>query len=159
MQRVLDAIAWLEAAGVAPPYSRPQVAFLARYSPGTGAFQNALGRCSSAGLVAYPSPGVVALTDAGRRAARHPDAPGDAATLQARVLDRIDGPMRRCLEPLLRAYPRALPREELAEAAGYQPGTGAFQNALGRLRTVGAIDYPDPGHAAALPWLFLGGAA
>lgn len=155
MQRVLDALAWLEAAGVGEPYSRPQVAFLARYAPGTGAFQNALGRCSSAGLVSYPSPGFVALTDDGRAAAQHPDAPGDAAEIQARVLERVDGPMRRCLEPLLRAYPRAMTREQLAEAAGYQAGTGAFQNALGRLRTVGAIDYPDRGHAVALPWLFL----
>jgi len=157
MQRVLDALAWLEAAGVSAPYSRPQVAFLARYAPGTGAFGNALGRCSSAGLVSYPSPGFVVLTDDGRAAAQHPDAPGSAEDLQARVLERIDGPMRRCLEPLLAVYPHSMSRERLAAEAGYQPGTGAFQNALGRLRTVGAIDYPDRGHAQALPWLALEG--
>jgi uncharacterized protein len=155
MQRVLDALAWLESAGLAPPFSREQVAFLASYKPGTGAFQNALGRLRSADLIAYPSGGTVALTDEGRSNARHPETPTTADELQRRVLHRIDGPMVRCLEPLLRCFPRPMTREELAEAAQYQVGTGAFQNALGRLRTLGCIEYPDRGHAVAREWLFL----
>jgi hypothetical protein len=158
MQRVLDALAWLEAAGLREPFSREQVAFLASYKPGTGAFQNALGRLRSADLISYPSGGTVAPTDAGRAAAHTPDTPTSAGEIQRRVLDRIDGPMQRCLTPLLLSYPRALTREQLADAAEYQVGTGAFQNALGRLRTLGCIDYPDRGHAVALGWLFLEGA-
>lgn len=155
MQRILDALAWLEAAGRPSPYSRVQVAFLARYKPGTGAFQNALGRLRTGGLVAYPSAGDVDLTDSGRATARAPDAPLDAVGMQAMVRERIDGPMRRCLDPLIEAYPQSLARENLAADAGYTAGTGAFQNALGRLRSLELIDYPDKGHAVALPVLFL----
>ncbi len=157
MQRVLDAIAWLEVAGLEPPYAREQVAFLARYKPGTGSFNNALGRLNGAGLVTYPGGGKVEMTDAGRAAAHRPDAVSGADELQSRVLKKCDGPMQRCLEPLLACFPRPMTRERLAEAARYEFGTGSFNNALGRLRTCGCIAYPDRGHVVARGWLFLEG--
>lgn len=53
----------------------------------------------------------------------------------------------------------ALSRADVAAAAGYEANGGAFQNPLGSLRSLGLIDYPAPGQVAALPVLFLEGAA
>ena len=43
----------------------------------------------------------------------------------------------------------------VAFLAGYSFGGGAFNNPLGRLRSLGLIAYPQPGQAVALPLLFL----
>lgn len=155
MQRILDALAWLEAAGIVGPYDRAPVAFLARYKLGSGGFNNPLGRLRAAALVEYPREGTIALTDAGRSVASAPASPLTVEELHVRVLARIDVPMQRCLSPLLAAYPDAVARESLAEAAGYVLGSGGFNNPLGRLRSLGLIDYPTPGHVVALPVLFL----
>jgi hypothetical protein len=45
--------------------------------------------------------------------------------------------------------------EELAEAAGYAPNTGGYNNPRGRLRSLGLVAYPSPGRVVALPLLFL----
>ena len=47
------------------------------------------------------------------------------------------------------------------ELAGYTVGDrvgGTYGNILGRLRSLGLIDYPSPGEVVALPVLFLEGA-
>jgi hypothetical protein len=155
MQRVLDALAWLEMAGLSPPFSREQVAFLARYSPSSSSFANALGRLSTAQFVSYPTPGSVAATDSGRDAAHPPERASNAEELQTRVFKRIDGPMQRCLDPLLAAFPYPLSREKLAEAADYSAASSSFANALGRLHTVGCVWYPTKGYVVARGWLFL----
>ncbi len=153
-QRILDAIAWLEAIGVAEP-EQPAVAFLAGYTWGGGAFNNPRGRLNQRGLVRYINASRIALTDAGRALASVPDAPLTTDELHRRVLDRLPGPEQRLLRPLLEAYPDSLSNGELAERAGYTPNAGAFNNPRGRLRSLGLIDYPEPGRVTALPLLFL----
>jgi hypothetical protein len=153
-QRILDALAELEAIAIAQP-SRIQVAFLARYSPEGSAFTNPLGSLHTAGLVDYPRDGCVCLTDAGRGLAQPAQSPLTSEVLQRKVLERLDGPRRRILQPLLDAYPGDLSREELAEKAGYSPEGSAFTNPLGSLQSLGLIDYPSPGRVVALSVLFL----
>ncbi len=75
-QRVLDAIAWWDAAGVAQP-SRAQVAFVSRSSPKGGYFARKVGELKQAGLIAYFPGGALALTGAGRARAV---SPGEAPT-------------------------------------------------------------------------------
>ena len=154
-QRVLDALHWLEGSGLSESASRVQVAFLAGYKPGGGAFNNTLGSLRSAGLIAYPSSGGVALTGEGRARAREPDAPLTAEALRRAVMERLNGPQRRVLEPLMDAWPEEMSVEDLAGAAGYVPGGGAFNNTRGSLRSLGLIDYPGPGRVVACPVLFL----
>lgn len=153
-QRILDALAWWAAVGVKTP-ARIQVATVARYNPNGGAFTNPLGALRTAGLIGYPSAGTVALTTDGLLKANAPNSPPNTADLHARVLGILNGPQIRILEPLLAAYPRAMPRAELAAAAGYDPNGGAFTNPLGALRSLGLIDYPAPGQVVALPILFV----
>ena len=152
-QRILDALAWWESAGVQQP-SRVQVAVVARYSPSGGAFQNPLGNLRATGMVEYPTSGTVRLTDAGRSAATASEPPA-VEELHSRVMGILDGPQRRILQPLLDAYPDELTREAVAAKANYEPNGGAFQNPLGSLRSLGLIDYPAPGRVVALPVLFL----
>lgn len=155
-QRILDALAELEALGVRQP-ERIQVAILADYSNlNSKGFANALGALSSAGRISYPVPGRIALTPDGRALANQVDAPRTPQELQARVLELLGGVHARVLTPLLQAYPHPLDRIKLAGEAGYgNLNSKGFANALGRLRSLGFIDYPATGQVAAQPVLFL----
>lgn len=155
-QRILDALAWLADLGIADRASRVQVAFLSEYKPKGGAFNNTLSSLRSAGLVDYPSSGEVALTVAGEACATRLDLPATDEALQRRVLDKLSGPQRRVLQPLIDAWPEDMAVEVLADAAGYEAGGGAFNNYRSSLRSLGLIDYPGRGRAVALPILFVG---
>jgi hypothetical protein len=146
-QRILDALAELEAIG-ATTAAREQVAFLAGYShTNSKGFTNGLGSLRSAGEIDYPQQGQVCLTDAGRAKANTKGVP---------LIGLLEGATARVLQPLIDAYPNSLPRDALAAAANYgHMNSKGFTNALGRLRSLGFIDYPGPGQVVALPVLFL----
>lgn len=155
MQRILDALAWWEAVGVNRP-SKVQVAVVANYSPGGGAFNNPLGRLRSMGFVEPAVDGTISLMALGRAAANAPATPPTTAEMHQRAMAILNWPQQRILAPLLAKYPLAMAKEVLAEAAGYSPDGGAFNNPLGSLRSLGFIDYPQRGHVVAQPILFVG---
>lgn len=155
MQRILDAMAWLEAARAPQPWARVVVAYVSRYSPKSSGFKDPLSRLRQRGFVEYGPGSTVEFTDQGRCAAATVDQVPTAEDLQARVLELIDGPMGRILTPLLEAYPAPLERGELAGAAGYSQTSSGFKDPLSRLRSLGLVDYPTKGSAVALAWLFL----
>lgn len=152
-QRILDAIAWMESIGVDEP-EQPAVAFLAGYTHGAGAYNNTRGRLRQEGRVEYLPGDRIRLTDGGRALAARPEAPATTDELHARVLAKLPNPEQRLLRPLLDAYPSAMTNADLAAAANYTPGAGAFNNTRGRLRTLGLIDYPAPGQCVARALLF-----
>jgi uncharacterized protein len=152
-RRILDGLAWLEAAGITPA-NRPQTAFAAGYSPTSSAFLNPCSALRTAGLLEYPADGMIGLTEAGR-AKTSASAPATAQDFQQRVLERLPGPQRKILRTAIAAYPADMSREELAEAAGYSPTSSAFLNPLSNLRSLRLVDYPIPGRVVALPALFL----
>jgi hypothetical protein len=154
-QRVLNALAWLESIGVERPEINA-VAFLSGYKPGGGAFNNTKGSLRTKSLVEYAPGKRVFLTASGRLHAQSPDVPLDTQELHSQVIDRLSGPERRILRPLLEAWPGTLSNAALADAAEYGAGGGAFNNARGRLRTLGLIDYPERGQVRARDLLFLG---
>lgn len=161
-QRVLDALAWLEAVGFPQP-TKIQTGFIAGYRVGKrvgGTFGNILGELRSVGLLDYPTAGAVQLTDAGHAVAAVPDIERTTRGLQDAVYARLDGPERRVLEVLVDVYPDTITKQSAGELAGYTVGDrvgGTFGNILGRLRSLGLIDYPAPGMVGALPVLFLEG--
>jgi hypothetical protein len=152
-RRILNAVVWLEAIGVENP-EQPAVAFLAGYTYGGGAFNNPRGRLRGRGLVEYVGGDRIRSTDEGRAIADPPDVPLTNDALHEAVLNRLEGPQRRLLAPLIERYPESMSNDELAEAAGYTPIAGAFNNPRGRLRSLGLIDYPQPGWVVAKPLLF-----
>ena len=152
-QRILNAIAWLESIGVDSP-EQPAVAFLAGYSYGGGAYNNPRGRLNVNGMVEYVSGNRIRLTDTGKRTAVYPEGIGTNEELHQAVLSRLPGPEQRLLTPLLKSYPSAMHNQTLADAAGYTAGAGAFNNPRGRLKTLGLIEYPQPGMVRAKDLLF-----
>lgn len=155
MLRVLGALTWFEGIGIAQP-STTAVAFMSKYSGENGAFNNVRGKLRTMGLVTYPTPGTMALTDEGRANAPASDVPPTGEGLRNAVLSVLDGPQKRVLEPLIQAYPNDLHVAQLAEEAGYGGENGAFNNVRGRLRTLGLATYPTPGHVRAADILFPG---
>lgn len=51
-------------------------------------------------------------------------------------------------------YPQAIAKEELAKCIAVSPESGSYANNLGRLRTLGVIDYPKRGYVRAKDVLF-----
>lgn len=156
MQRIVNAIAELDRLGVSPA-PRPTVAGLVGYHMRAKSFVNALGSLRSQGAVDYPSGGTLALTDAGRAMATSDLAFHSLDQLHEHWYSRMSGPERRIVESLVKYHPGSVERDHLAEWSGYHPRAKSFVNALGKLRTAGVIDYPNPGRVAATDVLFPNG--
>jgi uncharacterized protein len=156
--RILNALAQLEAIGMAQP-SKTQLALFAGASPKSSGYTNNLGALRSAGLIDYLSPGTASLTNDGRAIADATAAPSTVEEMHAYVRELVGGSRWRILEVLVDVYPEALAKDELAERAGVSASSSGYTNNLGSLRSLGLIDYPAPGHAAATPVLFLEGGA
>lgn len=158
-QRVVDALAWLEAVGFPQP-TKTQVGFIAGYRVGKkvgGTYGNILGQLNG-DLIHYPAQGTVALTDAGRALAMPPDIEPTTAGLQGAVFARLADPERRVLRAVVDAYPDQIEKVQVGAAAGYTVGDkigGTFGNILGKLRSLGLIAYPAQGWVVAEPVLFL----
>lgn len=140
-RRILEALAKCEAVGITP-VKKAVLAAIAGYSVG-GAFNNPLGNLRSSGLIDYPGPGLVDFTDAGRELVESDTAPITLEELHAQMLSLLNGPQQKILSAVLDAHPEQLTKEELAERAGYAIG-GAFNNPLGRLRSMGLVTKTGP---------------
>ena len=154
-QRILDALAELEAIGIPEP-PRMQVALFAGYTHlSSKGFSNSIGTLRSAGRIDYPRQGTIALTDQGRVAANQVTEPRSMTEIHARVKQLLGNVAARVLQPLLDAYPDALYRAELMALAGYgHASSKGFANTIGRLRSLGLIDYPTKGQVIASRILF-----
>lgn len=153
-RRVLDAIAWFAFLRIDEP-SKIQVAFMAGYKAGSGTVNNTFGSLRSASLVTYPAGGRIALTDQGRQIAKRPSRRATNDELHRAVYARLSGPHQKILQELVAAYPDPIGRDELAGRTGYTAGTGTFNNYLGKLRTLGLIDYPRSGQVRAEDVMFV----
>jgi hypothetical protein len=152
-QRILNALAWWKAFGIDRP-TNEQAGFIAGYSPGSGNFNNLKGGLRSFGLIDYPAPGRISLTEAGEDKAEAPTVAVTRDAFHAAVRAKLKGPQLRLFDPVLAAYPDSIAADEVAAQAGYSPGSGNFNNLRGSLRTLSLIDYPSPGQVRAADWLF-----
>jgi len=152
--RIVNAIAWMESLGIGAP-QKTAVAFLAGYTFGSGGFNNPCGSLRTKGLIEYLPNNIIRLTDEGRAVAQYPEDVLTAEELQRRVLARLPNPEQKILNVLLEEYPNPVAKDECANRAGYTPGSGGFNNPCGRLRTLGLVDYPQPGFVRAQDLLFL----
>jgi Mn-dependent DtxR family transcriptional regulator len=153
-QRLLNGLAFLRGIG-ATPADKTQLAILVGVSPSSGAYANNLGGLRSAGLIAYPSGGTVDLTDAGAALATTGGVPSTTEELHTAIREKLPPAKWRILEALIPLFPKAISKDDLAARLDVQPTSGAYANNLGSLRSLGLVDYPQPGHVAARPVLFL----
>lgn len=152
-QRILNALAWWSVLGHTRPLNE-QIAFIAGYSHSSTGYTNPLGALKTAGLVEYPEPGRVALTDLGREKAEAPDAAPSGDELRRRVLGKLPGPQQRILSVLIESYPEPLSNEDCAGRAGYSSSSTGYTNPRGNLKTLNCATYPSPGQVRAAEWLF-----
>lgn len=152
-QKILDVLAQLEAYGI-DQADKAMVAAHAGVSPTSGGFFNNLGRLRSGALIDYPSGGKVALTILGRARATPPKEAPQLYDLHESWLRILPAPQATILRALIEAYPEAVAKDDLADRVGVSRTSGGYFNNLGRLRTLGAIDYPSRGQVAAAAILF-----
>jgi hypothetical protein len=142
-QRILNGIAWASRLLKRPAVERNIVAWLADISPKSSSYANDLGAMRTAGLIDYPGQGLLSLTDQGGEMADWPAAPPTKRDLLEAVKSRLEPRHRRILDALWSGG--EMSRERLAEGAGISVTSSSFANDLGKLRTLGLIDYPSPG--------------
>lgn len=140
-QLILDKLAWLESLGLYPA-PKETLAAICDVSPASSSYTNNLGALRTAGLIRYPSGGMVDFTDAGSRAANPIESNGE---IHEHWLGIVTRPRRAILEELLKHHPKAIAKDVLAERIGVSAGSSSYTNNLGGLRTLGAIDYPSVG--------------
>jgi uncharacterized protein len=150
-QRILNALASLEAIGL-ESVDKSNVAVFADQSPTSSGFANNLGAIRSAGWIHYPSGGQVALTDAGRELAAISDPIESLDQLHQAWFAKLPNPLVRILQALIDNG--KLERNQLAELAAQSPTSSGYANNLGRLRSLGLIEYPERGYVDATPLLF-----
>ena len=150
---ILNTLAELAQIGMTAPL-REHVALFAEVSPKSSGYGNNLGTLRSAGLVDYPAPGRLALTDAGVGVASPSDRPLTLKALQAAWMRRLPAPQAKLLGHLIACYPKAMMRAALAQAAGVSASSSGFSNNLGALRSLGLVDYPGAGQVVATGLLF-----
>jgi len=151
-QRILQALAWYEAIDISPA-TKKQVALVAGQSAKSSSYTNNLGTLRTAGLISYPSPGMLQLTEAGRSLTEPQPRPTNRE-LHEKVRGLLYPAQWRIVEALIAVYPDRLSKAELAEASGQSASSSSYTNNLGFLRTLGVIDYPEPGSAVATDLLF-----
>ena len=144
-QKILDALASLEAVGVTAP-SKTQLAAFAGYSnPKGGGFAAPVAALIHKEL-AESSGGKAALTAASRESANLPSRPATTKDLQERIFNLLGEGERRMLTLLIAAFPETLTRAELARQAGYSNAkSGGFAAPLARLLELGFVEPVRPG--------------
>ncbi len=146
--RILEALNFWHSLGFLEP-TKAQLAGATGASMKSSHFTNSLGALRSAGLITYPKPGLVALTDDGWKAA-----PAIDDKLSAR--DRLKPLLSPYQERILDTLPldgSQIGKGALAEAIGASLSSSHFTNSLGQLRTLAIIRYPIPGQVALEPWV------
>ena len=148
-QKIVDSIRWWNVLHVTAP-SHAQVAFVAGYSHKSGTWSTYLSRLRSAGLI--EGRGDLVLTIAGVSAANEPTSPPTASALRDMVLEKIDAPLRRIMQPILAAYPSGMTHADVAGEASYSHTSGTWSTYLSRLRSLDLIE--GRGELKAQGWLF-----
>jgi hypothetical protein len=136
---------------------KEQLAAWSEYSPTGGGFNNYLGSLRSAGLIDYPQPGMVAITEAGGELADPEDTPSSDEEMLCRVERVLGGSEGRLLRAAAEFYPQHVTKELLAAQTGFSSSGGGFNNYLGHMRTLGFITYPSKGCVRAADFLFVEG--
>lgn len=119
--------------------AKKALAMLAGYSAKGGGFNNALGRLRSLEYINRGEPVELTPEGAGAIAGQVEPLPTGRALLE-HWMGQLGRAERLVLEILTDHWPDAMPKEQLAELAGYTPTGGGFNNALGKLRTLQLIN-------------------
>jgi hypothetical protein len=154
-QKVLDALASLEAVGVESP-SKTQLAAFAGYSNAkSGGFAGPAAALGRRGLIESTA-GRASLTAAGRSLANRPGRPASSKQLQERIFALLGDGERKLLMLLIDSYPEEIGRVDLAARGGYSNAkSGGFAAPLARLLELGFVEAVRSGVVRGSELLFL----
>jgi len=124
-------------AQAAKPVSKKFLALRAGYAHNGGAFNNPLGRLRALDYVTRGDP--IEITEAGLESLGDYEPLPSGAALLEYWLAHLDGPAAKILRVVADVWPDLIGKNAVAAAAGYSPDGGAFNNPLGRLRTLGLV--------------------
>jgi len=116
---------------------KEQVAILTGYSVNGGAFNNSLGALRSKAWITRGEP--IQITETGLRELGAYDPLPHGQALLDHWMGNLGKAERLILKAAAEAYPGTLNKQQIAVAAGYEANGGAFNNALGRLRSLELI--------------------
>ena len=154
---ILNALAAFEPLGLFQ-IDRAVLGAYARVSPRSSGYSNNLGRLRTLGYIDYPAGGYVALTESGRHIASPDHVISSADELRDAWYNILPRPQAAILRALVEVYPRDLDRQDLADLLEVSAASSGYSNNLGRLKTLGCIDYPSPGRVRASERLWPEGA-
>lgn len=150
---ILRGLAELESIGRSDvPFALAGV--VARKSATSSTFERYRSKLQSAGLVNYPRPGRLALTDNGREIAPAPDSPLTSDEIQQRCLSLLTPYQVDLVKALISVHPRAVSRDELGKLAGKQATSSTFERYVASLRGMEIIEYAGSKMVKAADWLF-----
>lgn len=141
--RVLQSLAFWRAEGHNEP-TREQVAGAAGYKPGTGNFNNIVGGLVGSNRASIPSPGRLALDCEIAAISRE--------TAREQLRGIFEAPQLRVLDAALSMGAGNMTRSDLADASGYQPGTGNFNNIVGSLTSIDVLQRSGAGRVQISDW-------
>lgn len=152
LQKIVDAVAWWTAFGIADPRAH-QVAYIAGYASTSGTWDTYRSRLRSQGLIDIGG-GRIRLTEAGAAVANGPLAVPTVEELHAAVREKLATPLQKFLDVLLRRYPNTVTSAEWASEAGYEPSSGTADTYRSRIMSLDLAERPKRGYVRAADWLF-----
>lgn len=141
-QRILDALAWLDAISYAPehPHHWTIVAMLASQSPKSSGFANNVSVLRVAGLVEGNRGSGLTLTVSGAQAAATPEVVLTNQELHDAIASKLTTPQTKILRFLVRNNAPTLDRwEKVAERSDQSPTSSGFANNVSVLRSMGLV--------------------
>jgi hypothetical protein len=151
---IITALAEAEAIG-RPRIGRSWLAFLARVSSKSSGFEKNVSTLRTAGMIDYPEPNMVTLTDKGRGIAPAIDQPMDPTELFHRITSLVSAPQAELLKVLRTVYPKALAREDLADRASVSHLSSGFEKNVSTLSSRELVHYPQQGMVKLQDWVML----
>lgn len=144
---LLSTLAWWKAMGHDAP-TRAQIGGKVGWRPRGSNLKDRLSELSNAGLVTYPSPGTVSLTDAGHSAAPTPDT---NQTLLDSVRTMLTGPQLKVFDALVDGA--SVTRQALGDQIGWNPTGSNLKDRLSELSAIEVVEYPQPSYVRLQPWV------
>lgn len=115
-----------------------QIAILTGYAIGTGGFNNAMGALRTAGYISGGKDNLQ-ITEPGREALGPYEILPSGDALLHLWMGKLGKAEKAVLATLEGIWPEEAPQDWVSEQAGYAPGTGGVNNAIGRLKTLELI--------------------
>lgn len=117
-------------------------------------YRNNLSSLKQNGLIEYLTPGTASLTEHGQRCIKELAELYSMRDLHQSWHNVLPKPQSEILSQALKAWPHSIDKEDLAGRVKKSHTSSGYRNNLSSLRTLNAIEYPEPGRVRATDMMF-----